>query len=351
MKELIMNVSMNKLKTATHLILLALLSLLIGACSSFGLGSKNSTGARGSFAGSPTCQNNAFLQKYGCSFDRIDAAARTGDPDAQYALGYLYFYGVGVDKNGQVGKMWIDKAAAQGQPLAIRAQRLMSQNGYSYRPGGGSGGGAYRDTSTDVSSLNSNKSAQSISSVLPGYGKKTASSTGSTTSSSSQAASSVSATKPSSTASSNVPASASSQTTSSTSTTKPVGSSMTPGIPATPSTKPTPAAPQAPLSSHLTPGEAHLLDVSSTAYTVQLMGSHNPRALADFVKKNGLSGAYYYASRSHDQNWYSLIYGTYPSKQAAEQAIKQLPVAVKKVHPWVKPMAVVQKEIKARQLG
>lgn len=79
-----------------------------------------------SFASSTVCANNAFLQKYQCSFPRVEQAARAGDPDAQYALGYLYYYGIGATQDRQTGLMWIRKAAAQGQPVAQEALKDLS---------------------------------------------------------------------------------------------------------------------------------------------------------------------------------------------------------------------------------
>ena len=44
--------------------------------------------------------------------------------------------------------------------------------------------------------------------------------------------------------------------------------------------------------------------------------------------------------------WYVLTYGIYKTDQAAKEAIKTLPIVVQKQHPWVKPLAKVQEEIK-----
>lgn len=79
-----------------------------------------------SFESSTTCANNAFLQKYQCSFIKVEQAARAGDPDAQYALGYLYYYGIGTAQDRQTGLLWIRKAAAQGQPVAQEALQALS---------------------------------------------------------------------------------------------------------------------------------------------------------------------------------------------------------------------------------
>src|ERR1700738_4737354 len=56
------------------------------------------------------------------SFDQIKAAAENGDADAQYALGYMFYYGKGgALKDNLEAKKWISKAAAQKQPQAMKA--------------------------------------------------------------------------------------------------------------------------------------------------------------------------------------------------------------------------------------
>jgi hypothetical protein len=67
------------------------------------------------------CQKNTFLQRYGCSLERVERAAETNDPDAEYALGYMYYNGIGTVRDPDTAVVWIKRAAQQGQPLAISA--------------------------------------------------------------------------------------------------------------------------------------------------------------------------------------------------------------------------------------
>ncbi len=60
------------------------------------------------------------------SLDELQQAAESGDPDAQYALGYLYFYGKTVTQNTQTGLNWIKRAAVQSQAQAIQALNILS---------------------------------------------------------------------------------------------------------------------------------------------------------------------------------------------------------------------------------
>jgi septal ring-binding cell division protein DamX len=72
------------------------------------------------------CERYPFLKAYQCSFDRVQFAARHGDANAQYALGYLYYYGVGVLSNEKLAIQWIQAAASRGNLSAKRALTLLS---------------------------------------------------------------------------------------------------------------------------------------------------------------------------------------------------------------------------------
>ena len=66
--------------------------------------------------------HKAFVEHdYVVAFDKIQAPARAGNPDAQYALGYMYYYGKGTLVNEDLARYWFEHAAAQGQPAARKA--------------------------------------------------------------------------------------------------------------------------------------------------------------------------------------------------------------------------------------
>lgn len=78
------------------------------------------------------CQNNALLQHYHCSLTKLETAAQHNDPDAEYALGYVYYYGANdsVDASSSMAtaKLWMRRAATQGQPQAIQALQLLQDS-------------------------------------------------------------------------------------------------------------------------------------------------------------------------------------------------------------------------------
>jgi septal ring-binding cell division protein DamX len=73
-------------------------------------------------------------KNYGLTYEQVREAAQDGDADAQYALGYMYYYGQNVTRNGKQARFWIGKAAAQNHQQAIRALKMMgAQSHYANR--------------------------------------------------------------------------------------------------------------------------------------------------------------------------------------------------------------------------
>lgn len=90
----------------------------------------SSCSTNNSMDSSSVCSNNPFLQQYNCSLTAVQQAAEKGQPDAQYALGYMYYYGIGTAKDQQKAMLWIRRAANQGQPLAIKAVQMLNKSDY-----------------------------------------------------------------------------------------------------------------------------------------------------------------------------------------------------------------------------
>ena len=68
------------------------------------------------------------VQDYRRAFIRLKPEAERGQPDAQYAVGYMYFYGQGVVENRPKAQYWITRAAKAGQPDAVAALQLLEKN-------------------------------------------------------------------------------------------------------------------------------------------------------------------------------------------------------------------------------
>lgn len=66
-------------------------------------------------------------EDYRTAFLVLKPEAVRGRPDAQYAVGYMYYYGKGVVENRKRAWYWINKAANQGQADAIAARTILLQ--------------------------------------------------------------------------------------------------------------------------------------------------------------------------------------------------------------------------------
>lgn len=64
-------------------------------------------------------------QDYRKAFIRLMPEAKKGQPDAQYAVGYMYYYGAGVVENRKKAWFWITQAAKAGQPDAVKAVEIL----------------------------------------------------------------------------------------------------------------------------------------------------------------------------------------------------------------------------------
>lgn len=64
-------------------------------------------------------------QDYRRAFIRLKSEADKGQPDAQYAVGYMYYYGQGVVEDRRKAWFWITSAAKVGQPDAVQAVKIL----------------------------------------------------------------------------------------------------------------------------------------------------------------------------------------------------------------------------------
>ena len=53
--------------------------------------------------------------------------AADGNAEAQYTVGYLYYYGYGVTQDTEVGYFWIKRSADQHYPPALKALALIAE--------------------------------------------------------------------------------------------------------------------------------------------------------------------------------------------------------------------------------
>ncbi len=66
--------------------------------------------------------------QYNRAYIMLAPLARAGNPDAQYAIAYLYYYGLGITEDPMKAEYWMNQAALRGQPLAISAIEKIDKN-------------------------------------------------------------------------------------------------------------------------------------------------------------------------------------------------------------------------------
>lgn len=68
----------------------------------------------------------SFIQQdYHQAFKTLEPLAVQGIAEAQYAVGYMYFYGYGTPQNNTLALKWMQSAAAQGLPQAAKALEMI----------------------------------------------------------------------------------------------------------------------------------------------------------------------------------------------------------------------------------
>jgi len=95
--------------------------------------------------------------------------------------------------------------------------------------------------------------------------------------------------------------------------------------------------------------ESWLLDQDPSYYTLQVLGVRHEEWLLDFIKRYKLlqnKNVAYYKTAYKGQQWYPLLYGVYPTKAKAADAVKELPDRVQKSIPWIRKLSAVQKEVR-----
>ncbi|MCU7814707.1 MAG: SEL1-like repeat protein [Candidatus Thiodiazotropha sp. (ex Lucinoma kastoroae)] len=111
------------MQTFSHLKpLFLLLSLLSGLVALSGCSTTpDDTGEKDSATILQEAHRAYNIKAYKKVFQLIFPLAAAGNDRAEYALGYLFYYGLGVEKNDRHAMHWIQRAAAQGNRKAQKA--------------------------------------------------------------------------------------------------------------------------------------------------------------------------------------------------------------------------------------
>lgn len=296
------------------------------------------------------------------SFDQVQQAAIQGDPDAEYALGYMYYYGNGTTRDQKSAMDWIGKAAAQGQPEAIKALKLLGQsdNSNANSPNNAVPAATANNTAgnnpANNAAANNNNPANMANNTNAIANANMSNAAGNQAAIAGNAPATVTGTASSAEANTNAaaatsPASANGPTAATT------AASVTPSADQQPAQARHhergrhEAANREETSGHGL-SQKKLLSAPSSYYTVQLMGSYRESDLTQFLRRHQLQkDAGFYQTSHHNRDWYVLVYGIYHSEAQAKEAIDRLPPSVRKLNPWIKSIHAVKSSIKQAEAG
>jgi DamX protein len=272
-------------------------------------------------------QQNYLSKHYDISFKEVESAAQMGDPDAEYALGYMFFNGEGTDQDTQLGSYWIHRAAAEGQPQARQALQLLSET--EHPPTVPDSETPFFDDSRAIQSSKAASIALSRATAISGTSHNGTSHTA-------QSSLIKPIVLPKSIAVNN----------------EPITRQITPIIEESDLPLVLAKAKKTPRTSlagtgRYTLAERQLLAAPSSYYTLQLLDARHENEALSFIRSNRLqTGASYYHTYRGGKPMYIVIYGQYASSKQARVAIQTLPVKVQKLAPWVKSLAQVKQDLK-----
>ncbi|MFV2057773.1 MAG: SPOR domain-containing protein, partial [Thiohalomonadales bacterium] len=90
-----------------------------------------------------------------------------------------------------------------------------------------------------------------------------------------------------------------------------------------------------------------VLSQASDHYTLQLLAGYNLSTIKNFLAEYPLDrdNLAYYRSYNNGKEWHSLVYGIFPDRDSARQAIKKLPAALAVAKPWVRKLHYIKRDI------
>jgi TPR repeat protein len=111
--------------------------------------------------------------------------------------------------------------------------------------------------------------------------------------------------------------------------------------------KPKPAIAHAPYHSNpVTKGLAWIEGQKPNHYTIQLARSKDIDWILKLASSSRLEQPLVqFRSQSKGEEWYNLIYGSFATKDEAQQAARLLPEALRRWTPWVRPFADVRRQM------
>ncbi len=328
---------------------------LLCVVSVFGLIGCSKSNQAASQQAASACSGDPYLMKYNCSIDRVQASAENGDADAEYALGYMYYYGVNTARDQDSAMLWISRSAAQGQPLAKSAlAMLQGKNAVKVQA-------SVQAQPAPAQRVTSKATPAPLAASGPATTPAVAKVSNQLATASAQPATQVNASRemaedtlktvahdaaePSTTAQSSQAIEPTAQPVTAAHAVETPNTAVGAGV------LHSAQAAHAVETDDVAQMEGRLLHVSNDGFTLQLMGNHDEGVVKNFVTSHhlGKQAAYYYSSFDNSK-WYMLVYGQYKTVRQAHEAIAKLPPELRQLQPWIKPNKDIKAEIESRHL-
>lgn len=94
--------------------------------------------------------------------------------------------------------------------------------------------------------------------------------------------------------------------------------------------------------------EAWVLRQPAKSYTLQLLSSKEEHVVNEYLSNPSIPEPIaYYKANVLGEDWYSVVYGVFPTFNAAQQHMRMLPSGLLRYKPWIRAFADVQQSIKA----
>ena len=263
----------------------------------------------------------AYSRKdYPLAAELLEPLANEGDGYAQYALGYMYYNGLGVPRNQQRAHQLLNASASNGNKNAIEALRLIATV---------SGDSSSETTEAPDTNIAANTA---MTSAPP--------------SSEESVVSKVKVNK----ADEKLPEKNQSMEEPDLSTTAdvPEETAMKMSTEQTPAEKPADDDFEklAENESSLTKSEKWIVLQPDEYYTIQLLASGREAAMRQYIIDNDLQdSAIYYKSRTNSTDLFILVQGSFESFSEAKKTISLLPPEVQKAKPWVRSIGAIKESI------
>lgn len=277
-------------------------------------------------------------QDYRKAAELLAVPAMQGNAEAQYALGYLYYYGRGVRKDQRRARAWFEDAARLGHAGARQALELMTV--YAQMP---PLPGEETPVKQDGESVADPAEASAADNVQTSVGNE-----GESRSTAAETANAAASQTPAPQTPVETTAPAATQGT----------DTAVPAAPAAPPTRPLHSAEMPAVAPEVTPAttvkaswressapalqRTSLAAIEDTAsskvrprYTIHLLSSRNLADLERLVQAHGLTDIHYYAVDRADGRHYRLIFGGFQTMAEARRVLDALPHALQAHRPWV----------------